>query len=85
MSDYKFEAWVAEDISAAEGKMVWKEYQPKTWEERDLDIKISHSAICSTDLSVMHCAWVCQVPAEVAEAHAVVALMRRCWASLTWS
>ncbi|KAI9170916.1 putative formaldehyde dehydrogenase AdhA [Paramyrothecium foliicola] len=58
MAPYKFESWVAEDPSAADGKMVWREYTPKTWEERDVDIKISHSAICAVDLYAMRSAWV---------------------------
>ena len=57
-SAYKFEAWVAEDPSAADGNMIWNEYTPKTWEETDMDIKVTHSAICATDLHVMKSDWV---------------------------
>jgi hypothetical protein len=39
-SDYKFEGWQALDASAAEGKMVWQEFQPKAWEENDIDVRL---------------------------------------------
>ena len=40
--DHKFVGWLGLDKSAAEGHMVWKEFEPKPWEENDIDIKISH-------------------------------------------
>lgn len=43
--DYKFEGWVGHDPSSAEGKMVWTEFEPKRWEETDIDIKITHSGM----------------------------------------
>ncbi len=48
--DYKFEGWVAEDPSAIDANMVWKEFEPKPWEETDIDIKITHCGMCGTDL-----------------------------------
>lgn len=56
-TDYKFEGWVGEDASAAEGNMVWKEFTPKTWEEDDVDIKISHSGICGSDTHTLRSGW----------------------------
>ncbi|KAM0511029.1 hypothetical protein ACHAPE_010290 [Trichoderma viride] len=40
--DTKFEGWVALDKSAAEGNMAWQAYDPKPWEETDIDIEITH-------------------------------------------
>lgn len=57
MSDYKFEGWVGEDPSAAEGNMTWKEFTPKKWEETDVDIKITHSGICGSDLHTLRSGW----------------------------
>jgi alcohol dehydrogenase (NADP+) len=41
-SPYKFEGWLGLDKSAAEGNMVWQEFEPKKWEETDIDIQITH-------------------------------------------
>jgi hypothetical protein len=56
--DYKFTGWLALDPSAADGKMVWQEFEPKTWEETDIDIKISHCGVCGTDLHTLRSGWV---------------------------
>lgn len=58
-TDYTFEGWMGEDPSAAEGNMVWKEYEPKPWEETDVDIKITHSGICGSDIHTLRAGWVC--------------------------
>ncbi|KAK1148506.1 hypothetical protein N8T08_009512 [Aspergillus melleus] len=56
-TDYKFEGWMGLDSSAVEGKMVWKEFEPKPWEETDVDIKITHSGICGSDLHTLRSGW----------------------------
>ena len=60
--DYKFEGWMGLDKEAAEGKMVWQEFEPKEWEETDVDIKISHCGICGSDLHTLRSGWVSHVP-----------------------
>ena len=40
MTDYKFNGWVGKDKNSI-GNLVWEEYEPKTWTEDDVDIKIS--------------------------------------------
>lgn len=57
-TDYKFEGWVGTDPSAAQGNMVWKGYEPKVWEETDVDIKITHSGICGSDIHTLRAGWV---------------------------
>ena len=57
--DYKFEGWLGHDKESVEGKMVWGDFEPKAWEETDVDIKISHSGICGTDLHMLRSGWVC--------------------------
>jgi alcohol dehydrogenase (NADP+) len=52
-SDHKFEGWVGLDKDATDGKLVWQEYEPKPWEETDIDIEITHSGICMTDLQML--------------------------------
>jgi alcohol dehydrogenase (NADP+) len=44
---------------AGQGKMVWQEFEPKPWEETDIDIKISHCGICGSDLHTLRSGWVC--------------------------
>lgn len=58
MSDYNFEGWMGLDASAADGKMVWKRFEPKPWEETDIDIKVTHSGICGSDLHALRSSWV---------------------------
>lgn len=60
--DYKFEGWLAEDASAAIGNMKWKEFEPKEWEETDIDIKVTHCGICGSDLHTLRSGWVCEPP-----------------------
>lgn len=38
MSDYKFEGWMGLDAKAADGNMVWQSYEPKTFQETDIDV-----------------------------------------------
>ncbi|KAL2256285.1 hypothetical protein VTK26DRAFT_1896 [Humicola hyalothermophila] len=56
-TDYKFEGWLGHDKSAVEGKMVWGEFEPKAWEETDIDIKITHCGICGSDLHTLRSGW----------------------------
>lgn len=65
MSDYKFEGWVGLDKSAAEGQMVWQEFEPKTWEETDVDIKVTCCGICGSDLHTLRSGWVSIFPVEL--------------------
>lgn len=57
-TDYKFQGWMGLDPSSAKGNMVWREYEPKPWEETDVDIKITHSGICGSDLHTLRSGWV---------------------------
>lgn len=56
-TDYKFEGWVALDKTAGKGNMVWQEFEPKEWEETDVDIKISHCGICGSDMHTLRSGW----------------------------
>lgn len=57
-TDYKFEGWMGLGPEAGQGKMVWQEFEPKPWEETDVDIKISHCGICGSDLHTLRSGWV---------------------------
>ncbi|TKA54555.1 hypothetical protein B0A49_12408 [Cryomyces minteri] len=56
-NDYKFEGWLGLDKDAVEGKMQWKEFEPKPFTEDDVDIKITHCGICSSDIHVLRSGW----------------------------
>lgn len=56
-TNYEFKGWVGEDPSAAKGNMQWKTFEPKPWEETDVDIKITHSGICGSDLHTISSGW----------------------------
>lgn len=56
-TQYKFQGWLGLDPSSAQGNMQWKEYEPKTWEETDVDIKVSHCGICGSDLHTLRSGW----------------------------
>ncbi|KAK6854897.1 zinc-binding dehydrogenase [Apiospora arundinis] len=53
----KFEGWLGHAPDAVEGKMVWGEFEPKKWEEDDVDIEISHCGICGSDLHTLKSGW----------------------------
>ena len=57
-NDYKFIGWLGLDKNADQGNMVWQEFEPKTWEETDVDIQVTHSGICGSDLHVLRSGWV---------------------------
>jgi len=56
-TDYKFEGWMGLDQKSVEGNMKWQEFEPKTWSESDVDIKITHSGICGSDLHTLRSGW----------------------------
>lgn len=58
MAEYKFEGWLGLDADSANGKLVWGEFEPKPWEETDVDIKVSHCGICGSDLHTLRSGWV---------------------------
>ncbi|KAL8782638.1 MAG: hypothetical protein Q9213_005225 [Squamulea squamosa] len=43
-TEYQFQGWMGLDPSAAEGNMKWQSYEPKAWQETDVDIEITHTA-----------------------------------------
>lgn len=56
-NDYKFQGWLGLDKDSSKGKMVWQSYEPKKFEENDVDIKISHCGICGSDLHTLRSGW----------------------------
>lgn len=54
---YKFQGWMGLDKESSKGNMVWQEYEPKTWSEDDVDIKVTHCGICGSDLHTLRSGW----------------------------
>lgn len=52
-----FEGWCGLAPDAAEGKMVWQGYEPKPFDETDVDIEISHCGVCGSDIHVLRSGW----------------------------
>jgi hypothetical protein len=58
-ASYKFQGWMGLDKDSFQGKMEWQEFDPKTWTEDDVDIKITHCGVCGSDIHVLRQDWVC--------------------------
>ena len=56
-SQYKFEGWLGHDSESVKGQMKWGSYEPKTWEETDIDIQIECCGICGSDLHTLRSGW----------------------------
>ena len=56
-TDYKFEGWMGLSKDAAQGKMEWRGYEPKSFEETDVDIKIDACGICGSDIHTLRSGW----------------------------
>ena len=56
-TDYKFQGWMGLDKDSYKGNLKYQEYEPKTWTETDIDIKISHCGICGSDLHTLRSGW----------------------------
>ncbi|KAE8136369.1 chaperonin 10-like protein [Aspergillus pseudotamarii] len=56
-ANYKFEGWMGLAPESADGKMVWQEFEPKEWEETDVDIKVTHCGVCGSDLHTLRSGW----------------------------
>ena len=56
-TNYTFQGWLGLDKNSANGKMIWKQYEPKPFEETDVDIKITHCGICGSDIHTLRSGW----------------------------
>ncbi|KAK6087183.1 NADP-dependent alcohol dehydrogenase (zinc-binding dehydrogenase) [Seiridium cupressi] len=52
-NSYKFQGWLGLGPNTEEGNFQWDEFSPKTWEDDDVDIEISHCGICATDVDYL--------------------------------
>lgn len=54
---YKFEGWLGHGPDSADGNMQWGAFEPKKWEEDDVDMQITHCGICATDIHTLRSDW----------------------------
>lgn len=52
-----FEGWVAHDASSAEGNMKWGPFEPKEFEESDIEFAITHCGVCGSDIHTLRSGW----------------------------
>lgn len=50
-----FHGWMT---TSATSPMTYQPFNPKPWEETDVDIRISHCGVCASDLHTMRSGWV---------------------------
>ncbi|CAM1510618.1 Fc.00g009530.m01.CDS01 [Cosmosporella sp. VM-42] len=56
-TDYSFEGWLGHSPDAVNGKMEWGSFEPKKWQEDDVDIEVSHCGVCGSDLHMLRSGW----------------------------
>jgi alcohol dehydrogenase (NADP+) len=56
-SNTDFQGWVAHDPSAADGNMKWGSYEPKAFQETDIEMDISHCGVCGSDIHTLRSGW----------------------------
>lgn len=56
-TDYEFQGWLGHSPDSVNGNMKWGSFEPKTWEEDDVDIKITHCGICGADCHALRSGW----------------------------
>ncbi|EPS36045.1 hypothetical protein H072_10423 [Dactylellina haptotyla CBS 200.50] len=52
-----FLGWVGKDVTAKDGNLVFEEFEPKRWEETDVDIEVSHCGMCGSDIHTLSGGW----------------------------
>jgi hypothetical protein len=54
----KFQSWLAFDKNALQTGLRYEEFEPKVWEEADIDIRVTHCGVCASDLHTVRSGWV---------------------------
>lgn len=56
-AEYGFQGWLGLNKDSAKGNMVWRDFQPKPFQDTDVDIKVTHCGICGSDLHTLRSGW----------------------------
>lgn len=54
----KFRGWLALDKENLNNGLRLQEFEPKKWQETDIDVQITHCGLCGSDLSTLRSGWV---------------------------
>lgn len=57
-SDITFKGWMGLDKNALTDGLKLVPFEPKKWEETDIDVKITHCGLCASDLHTLRSGWV---------------------------
>ncbi|WRT70565.1 uncharacterized protein IL334_007563 [Kwoniella shivajii] len=52
-----FKGWAGLDDKACQGNLKFQEFEPKKWDEDDVDVKILYCGICGSDASALSGEW----------------------------
>ena len=55
--DYTFQGWMGLDASSVDGNLKFQTFEPKTFQETDVDIKVTHCGICGSDIHTLRSGW----------------------------
>lgn len=56
-TDYKFQGWAGLTADACKGEMSFQSFEPKKWDEDDVDVRIQYCGICGSDVSALSGEW----------------------------
>ncbi|RAL59370.1 hypothetical protein DID88_006860 [Monilinia fructigena] len=56
-SDVTFKGWMAFDKNAINDGLKLTQFQPKEWEETDIDVKVTHCGLCASDVHTLRSGW----------------------------
>jgi D-arabinose 1-dehydrogenase-like Zn-dependent alcohol dehydrogenase len=56
-TDYKFEGWVGLSAESVKGQMHFQSFEPKKWDEDDVDVRVQYCGICGSDVSALSGEW----------------------------
>ncbi|KAG9230851.1 chaperonin 10-like protein [Amylocarpus encephaloides] len=52
-----FRGWMAFDKNALRDGLRLESFQPKKWEETDIDVRVTHCGVCASDLHTLRSGW----------------------------
>lgn len=53
-----FRGWLALDKESINNGLQLQDFEPKKWQETDIDVKITHCGLCGSDISTLRSGWV---------------------------
>ncbi|PRP87209.1 zinc-binding alcohol dehydrogenase [Planoprotostelium fungivorum] len=76
-TEYKFQGWMGLDKDSHKGNLVFQEFEPKRFEDGDVDIKITHCGVCASDVHTLSSGWHENVEYPICVGHEIVGTIVR--------